>query len=579
MTYENLKSAIKQAIKQNGNQEITGALLQNTLLTIVSTVGKNATLAGVATPATNPGAPDGPVFYFANQVGTYSNFDGTILECPGLIVFYNTATDTWKSLKVYECLQELGNSMQFPVSQKVVNEALALKVDKESVIQDFGNSKNLVISQKAITDWINKGYQFRGIATPATNPGIPTEPMFYLTSEAGTYSNFDGIEVQSGETAILKWSKSWVKELLGFATNSKLVSLERTTLGDIIEKSAVVKQGNNVHPDKDFEIVQGGFWKKGTLLKLSTNSTTVEASTIYYAAAYPDGEKLEVVIQHKINQTSQYVLTDDCTRIRIWISKTAITGTGDVTLKIETVGLQQRTEGLENSVEQLKPQISKKQIRGSMSILGDSYSTYGLWIPTGNSIWYGVNGEDGHNAKTNNINSVTQTWWYKLCKKLDVSLMLNESYSGSTICNTGYNSSDSSGTSFIHRMIDSMGQGNALKPKPNIIILFGGTNDSWANSPLGELKYSNWTNDELKSVLPAICYMLYYVQKWNPGALILNVVNTELKQEIVNGFQQATQHYGIENIVLSEFGKENGHPNIDGMDSICNQIYNYIKNL
>lgn len=37
MAYENLKAAIKQAIKQNGNQEITGYLLQSTLLNIVNT--------------------------------------------------------------------------------------------------------------------------------------------------------------------------------------------------------------------------------------------------------------------------------------------------------------------------------------------------------------------------------------------------------------------------------------------------------------------------------------------------------------------------------------------------------------
>ena len=48
MAYENLKSAIKQAIKQNGNQEITGDLLQSTLLSIVDTVGEGATFAGIA---------------------------------------------------------------------------------------------------------------------------------------------------------------------------------------------------------------------------------------------------------------------------------------------------------------------------------------------------------------------------------------------------------------------------------------------------------------------------------------------------------------------------------------------------
>lgn len=39
MAYENLKTAIKQVIKQNSNQEITGDLLQNTLLSMVNTLG------------------------------------------------------------------------------------------------------------------------------------------------------------------------------------------------------------------------------------------------------------------------------------------------------------------------------------------------------------------------------------------------------------------------------------------------------------------------------------------------------------------------------------------------------------
>lgn len=71
-----LKSAIADAIKTNGSQEITGQVLQNILKSIVSSVGENATFAGVALPSTNPGTPDGPVFYFANTSGTYSNFGG-----------------------------------------------------------------------------------------------------------------------------------------------------------------------------------------------------------------------------------------------------------------------------------------------------------------------------------------------------------------------------------------------------------------------------------------------------------------------------------------------------------------------
>lgn len=40
---------------------------------------KNATFAGIATPTTNPGTPDGPVFYIAGE-GTYANFSNLVIE-------------------------------------------------------------------------------------------------------------------------------------------------------------------------------------------------------------------------------------------------------------------------------------------------------------------------------------------------------------------------------------------------------------------------------------------------------------------------------------------------------------------
>lgn len=75
-SWATLKAAIADAIKTNGNKEITGQLLQNVLNNIVSSVGENSTFAGIATPATNPGVPDGNVFYLATEAGTYANFSG-----------------------------------------------------------------------------------------------------------------------------------------------------------------------------------------------------------------------------------------------------------------------------------------------------------------------------------------------------------------------------------------------------------------------------------------------------------------------------------------------------------------------
>lgn len=92
--WDNLKNAIEQVIKQNGNQEITGNILQNTLKSIVNNVGKYATFAGIATPETNPGTPDGPVFYLATTEGTYVNF-GNIELTNKMFIIFNTSKDAW----------------------------------------------------------------------------------------------------------------------------------------------------------------------------------------------------------------------------------------------------------------------------------------------------------------------------------------------------------------------------------------------------------------------------------------------------------------------------------------------------
>lgn len=46
------------------------------LQSLITNISKNYVFAGIATPTTNPGTPDGPVFYIATEAGIYSNFGG-----------------------------------------------------------------------------------------------------------------------------------------------------------------------------------------------------------------------------------------------------------------------------------------------------------------------------------------------------------------------------------------------------------------------------------------------------------------------------------------------------------------------
>lgn len=110
--WSTLKAAIASIIKTNGNKEITGQLLQNVLNNIVSSVGENSTFAGIATPATNPGVPDGNVFYLATEAGIYANFNGieiatgeaVILEWRGSWVKKTSGFATQQQLSEIESL-------------------------------------------------------------------------------------------------------------------------------------------------------------------------------------------------------------------------------------------------------------------------------------------------------------------------------------------------------------------------------------------------------------------------------------------------------------------------------------------
>lgn len=77
--YSNLKNIIDQVVRTNGQGDITGANLNQTLQQMVTNLGANYQYAGVATPSTNPGSPDQKVFYIATLAGTYSHFNNIVL--------------------------------------------------------------------------------------------------------------------------------------------------------------------------------------------------------------------------------------------------------------------------------------------------------------------------------------------------------------------------------------------------------------------------------------------------------------------------------------------------------------------
>lgn len=76
---------------------------------------------------------------------------------------------------------------------------------------------------------------------------------------------------------------------------------------------------------------------------------------------------------------------------------------------------------------------SQAQSRKGVSILGDSYSTFENMVePAGNALWYFKKPD----PKLTDVNDVKQTWWHIFISENGYRLVQNNSFSGSTICNT-----------------------------------------------------------------------------------------------------------------------------------------------
>ena len=103
-------------------------------------------------------------------------------------------------------------------------------------------------------------------------------------------------------------------------------------------------------------------------------------------------------------------------------------------------------------------------------IFGDSYSTYLGHIPQGYAVYY-----SGRRETPPDLEDVSQTWWHQVISEADGKLVQNNSWSGSTICYTGYGCTDrSKSSSFIYRLNKLADEGFFKKNKIDTVFVFGG---------------------------------------------------------------------------------------------------------
>lgn len=189
-----LKTAIQTYIKQNGNEEITGEKLQEILLSVVTTLGDSAI--------------NDLVTALANEVAARQNADGTLQQNITNEAAARGNADTALGGRIDDEATARANG------DTALSNRLGSSITAENTAADQigAEAEARAAADTAlqglidgITDNIENGYVYAGIATPSSTPA--TGKVFYLALTAGTYTNFGSTEVSQGIN-ILKYNGS-----------------------------------------------------------------------------------------------------------------------------------------------------------------------------------------------------------------------------------------------------------------------------------------------------------------------------------------------------------------------------------
>lgn len=183
-----LKKAIADVIKTNGNQEITGAIMQHTLISIVDNLGDNAQFGGVAVPSTVPADTDGSLFYLAATQGTYPNFNNIEVDASEMAVFTKDTAGTWVKASL-------------PIQHPTIKKPLLMGGNVAAVTKGTG----VVLSVPTLNaDGTETASELSiEAATPANNGAMTKEQVNTLKEVDDFYTNMTDYVIGDNDDAAL----------------------------------------------------------------------------------------------------------------------------------------------------------------------------------------------------------------------------------------------------------------------------------------------------------------------------------------------------------------------------------------
>ena len=164
----------------------------------------------------------------------------------------------------------------------------------------------------------------------------------------------------------------------------------------------------------------------------------------------------------------------------------------------------------------------------SVSVFGDSISTFEGFNPNGYSVFY-----TKEKQFSNGLTSVKDTWWYRVIKHLNAELCVNDSFSGSRVSGDTFPAANS------NERISALRSGTSI---PDIILVYIGYNDFGYGV---DLKNKKIFSDDPMTFEGAYRIMLDRIKKEFPSSRI--ICGTLCRTKIANRpmWKFPEKYYGI----------------------------------
>lgn len=249
----------------------------------------------------------------------------------------------------------------------------------------------------------------------------------------------------------------------------------------------------------------------------------------------------------------------DPNSLEIYIAASQIIANGDLKLTVQNI-----------TAAGINPPV---KVYSSFAVLGDSYSSFKNYQELPNApYWYPTNDVNAQGyGSGNNVDDLTEMWWYKLATETGLYMLQNDSWSGSPICYDGYGDGgiDAKAYSFVTRAANI----NAA----SVIFVFGGMNDQWAGATIGTPKYSDWTDTDLAKFAPALCKVFDSLQKRLIGSDVVYIIPYYMDADFRSAAIEVCNHYNVKYVTLTSTVSTQNHPNDRGMIEITAAVKHFLE--